>query len=58
MKKSVTTRLSGGVVDGVAIWAQKLGNLNCGFALNGRRLNRDVANENGASFFVSRLHMI
>lgn len=57
MRNCVATPLSA-VVDGVAISVQKLANLKWEFAMNAGGRRRDIASDNKASFFVSRLHII
>lgn len=46
------------VMEGLAICVQILENLKWGFAVSVGERRREMASENGALFFVNRLHII
>jgi hypothetical protein len=56
-RNSVTTPLSGGVVDGVAVWVQKLGNVIWDLTVNANA-REGIAVDNVNWLVITRFHII
>jgi len=63
MRKSVTTPLPGGVVDGVATWLQKSANFMWVFSYNAKEGSTEIAiagrwHDNRTPLAISRFHIL